>query len=186
MSHVWFAFRFSYAAGIIAFVLFLFISVFGYSVAQNNRRNMDYVPIIQSGITAVAVVVAAYLGVRIYRAQKNLDRKQDAYAGYLAAFHKLSSVWEPGTSEWDAAKSTYNEVQQSMLLVASRDVFDATWAFHTCLIEPGENLGANPQQWEDELKTKYARMVAEMRRDGFAEDISEGDIRARIPWQLTP
>lgn len=131
---------------------------------------MEYIPLIQSGITATGVLLAAFiaatLAVRSYRHQKNLDRKQEQYEALIRAF-MAANFWSIRKSETSPqqqpelwlryhqlhleAHGRYQEIFESLLLVASKDVHDDATAFHRCYLK------GDVQKREDELKTAYAR-----------------------------
>ncbi len=157
---------------------------------------MDYVPLIQSGITAagvlLAAVIAASLAVRSYRKQKNLDRKQEQYESYIRAF-MAANFWGIRESEicqrqqpksWARyhqlqleSRLRYDEVFESLLLVASKEVHDRATDFHRCYLK------GDVQNRENELKTEYAKMVVAMREDGFEKGMSVQEAKKRITWE---
>jgi hypothetical protein len=127
-----------------------------------------------------AVFLAASLGTRAYRQQKNLDRKQEEYRKYVAAF-QAANFWNVKGDEPKHRESEvrYREAHECMLLIASKDVVDAVSSFHHCY------LSSIPlQQKEEELKDKYSQMIEAMREDGFESDITAQEIKERITWDV--
>ena len=141
---------------------------------------MDYVPLIQSSIAAIAVLSAAGLGLGIYRRQKNLDRKQEEYRSYVMAFEE-ANFWTPRNEEKRVeAEARYHQARVGLLLVASADVIDAVSGFHSSYVSQPP-----VQEKRDELFRKFAAMIAAMRKDGFDRAITTPEeVEKRIPWEV--
>ncbi len=144
----------------------------------------EYIPLIQSGITATAVLVAAliaaYLSVRTYRQQKNLDRKQEEYRSYVATFEE-ANFWngKGDRQKHKEAEAKYHQARVGLLLVASEDVIDAAATFHNCYVSP-----TPLQEKKEELFNTFAAMIAAMRKDGFDKAITTPEeVKKRIPWE---
>ncbi len=144
----------------------------------------DYIPLVQSGITATAILiaalVAAILSVRTYRQQKTLDRKQEEYRRFIVAFDE-ANFWniKGETQKHMEAEARYHQSRLGLLLVGSKEVIDAASSFHDCYTSPTP-LHAK----QDELFDRFAIVVAAMRSDGFDSAITTPEeVKKRIPWK---
>ncbi len=146
---------------------------------SERRSAMSYVPALIQSIGAIlAIVGAAYLATRGYRAQKNADREAELEKQKAESYVRfLNSYWD--MNRWDVAQRTnspkydqdeHHEAQQEylrafndMFLTASKDVLSKTYEFHT---QPTTTSG---QRNADILARKkaYAEVLLEMRKDAF-------------------
>jgi hypothetical protein len=150
---------------------------------------MQYLPVLQGLIIAVGAVaaagLAAILGVRGYREQKRQDREEDlwrkrqqVYERYLLAFSRAGR-WKGLDNEKHAdAEAEYHEAHDAILLVGSDQVIAAANDFHRYYVYSRVPAPV-------ETKMRYARMVIEMRREGFESTaLSVKEVAINIPWTM--
>ena len=107
--------------------------------------------------------------VKGYREQKKLDREEDLvkrrqleYERYLTAFGNAGR-WKGVDDKIHAeAEAEYHEAHSNLLLVGSDEAIMAANEFHRYYVDSDI---VDPK----EAKTRYARMIVAMRKDGFEE-----------------
>jgi hypothetical protein len=137
------------------------------------------------GGIAVAAFTA-FFSIRIYRRQKEIDRKGAAYEKYLAAhadYRRLAGVKGQET-KFDDARLKYSRALVALFPVASDEVIEAAMKFYNFAEQERPQPEGGWDTWIESWKSLYATMIYAMRRDVFVEstELDADRLAALVPW----
>jgi hypothetical protein len=159
--------------------------------------------IIGAGSAIAVAIVTAFLGLRSYRYQKQVDRREyseqkavdreeelrkdrgKAYAAYLSANAEMERWRGIAGKEQEFAEALveYSKNYSALFNVAKDEVLRPAAAFHEFALVQN-NSDWEYDKWVAEWKDRYATMLLAMRKDAFVQQtaMSEGELAERLPW----